>query len=97
MSENPGSFASSIVAAARVDAELLAIDGRWTSENTAELDRAFERAATQALRMPRLAERSLWLRRMARLVVPAPARPRLRRALAFVEQAFRSARARRDR
>jgi hypothetical protein len=93
----PGSLASSVVAAAHGDAERLAADGRWTSEKTVELDRAFERAAVQALRRPRFAERSLVLRRLARLVVPAAARPSLRRALGTVERALGSVGARRER
>jgi hypothetical protein len=97
LSEEPAPFASSVVAAARSDAERLAADGRWTQEDSDGLDRIFERAATRALRTPRLSERSLALRRVARLVVPRPARPYLRRALAFVERPLGADAARRDR
>jgi hypothetical protein len=97
VNDEPGSPVAPIVDAARADVEQLDAAGLWTSEDTAELDRAFECAATQALRTPRLAERSLALRRIARLVVPAPARPCLRRALAFLEGPLRALGARRHR
>ena len=97
MSEEPAPFASSVAAAARADAERLAAEGRWTPEDSDELDRIFERAATRALRTPRFSERSLVLRRVARLLVPRPARPYLRRALAFVERLLGAFAARRDR
>ena len=97
MSEEPALFASSVVAAARSDVERLAAEGRWTLEDSDGLDRIFERAATRALRTPRLSERSLVLRRVARFVVPRPARPYLRRVLALVERPLRAVAARGDR
>ncbi|MGP8162406.1 MAG: hypothetical protein ACLQAN_01265 [Acidimicrobiales bacterium] len=97
MNEEPAPLAGLIIARARVDVERLAAAGRWTAENTAELDRVFERSATRALRRPRFAERSLMLRRIARRVVPAPARPYLRRVLASFEGPRRVLGARRDR
>jgi hypothetical protein len=97
LSEEPALFASSVVAAARSDIERLAAEGRWTLEDSDGLDRIFERAATRALRTPRLSERSLVLRRVARLVVPRPARPYLRRALALVERPLSAFAARGDR
>ncbi|MGD0741686.1 MAG: hypothetical protein ABSA31_00085 [Acidimicrobiales bacterium] len=88
---------SSLVAAARSDAARLAAEGRWTEADSAELGRVFERSAARALRTPRLAERSLVLRRFARRIVPARARPHLRRALAFVERPLGVVSARRGR
>jgi hypothetical protein len=93
MSENPEPLAAPLIAAARADVERLATTGRWTAADAAELDRAFERSATGALRALRLAERSLLLRRIARRFVPASARPYLRRMLAFAERPLRVVRA----
>jgi hypothetical protein len=89
MSENPEPLAAPLIAAARADVERLAATGRWTAADAAALDRAFERSATRALRAPRPAERSLLLRRIARRVVPAAARPYLRRMLALAERPLR--------
>jgi hypothetical protein len=97
VNERSGRAATSILDAARADVRNLAATGLWTAEMTADLDRAFERSATVALRAPRYSERSLVLRRVARLFVPRPARPYLRRALAIVERPLGVLAARRDR
>ncbi|MGD0343643.1 MAG: hypothetical protein ABSB55_01600 [Acidimicrobiales bacterium] len=97
MNEQSGRAASSIVDAARADVRNLAERKLWTPEMTAELGRVFERSAAQALRAPRYSERSLVLRRVARLLVPRRARRYLRRALAIVERPLDVLAARRDR
>jgi hypothetical protein len=58
-----------------VDARL----SEWPPERTAALETAFERAATEALRAPVLAERSIYLRRIAKILLPSAARPAARR------------------
>jgi hypothetical protein len=75
--------------AAEIEAEVarLAAEGHWDASRDADLAERFELAAAAALRVPRLAERSRALRRVARLLVPAPARPVLRAGLARVEGA----------
>ncbi|MCU1488754.1 MAG: hypothetical protein JWM85_159, partial [Acidimicrobiaceae bacterium] len=51
--------------------------------------RRFEAAATAALRVPALAERSARLRRVARRVVPARAKPFVRRLARLADRALR--------
>ncbi len=55
--------------------------GRWSNAMQAELDQAFERAATKALRTAALYERSVVLRRVARRIVPRSLRPVAKRAV----------------
>lgn len=54
-----------------------------------ELDARFEAAARRALRVPTLAERSARLRRIAKRVVPASARPMARRGARLADRAVR--------
>jgi hypothetical protein len=77
-----------VVAAARQDVEELAASGRWTGDDERELERQFVRARSAAMRAPRIAERSLLLRRLARFTVPRKLRPRLRYGLARIERAI---------
>ncbi|MGB9111608.1 MAG: hypothetical protein WCF24_02650 [Acidimicrobiales bacterium] len=89
-------LSESIVADARRDASALASEGRWRKEDEAELERRFERATYDALRAPRLAERSVRLRKIARHTVPRAWRPRLRRGLARIEHVYEFIRDRKD-
>jgi hypothetical protein len=89
-------LSESIVADARVEVEALAAEGRWRSEDDVELERLFARATYDALRAPRLAERSVRLRKLARHTIPRPLRPKLRRALARVERVYEVIRDRKD-
>ncbi len=89
-------LSESIVADARRDVMELATEGRWNKEDEAELERRFERATYDALRAPRLAERSVRLRKIARRTIPRPWRPRLRRGLARIERAYEVIRDRKD-
>lgn len=89
-------LSESIVAAAREDLAQLGVDGRWGAEDDAELERRFGRATYDALRAPRLAERSVRLRRIARRTIPRQLRPKLRRALARLERGYEAIRDRKD-
>jgi hypothetical protein len=89
-------LSDSIVADARNDVASLASEGRWSKADEAELERKFERATFDALRAPRLAERSVRLRRLARKTIPRRLRPKLRRGLARVERVYEAIRGRRD-
>jgi hypothetical protein len=90
------SLSESIVVGARRDVASLASEGRWSSGDDAELERRFERATYDALRAPRIAERSVRLRKLARHTIPRPLRPKLRRALARVERVYEVIRDRKD-
>jgi hypothetical protein len=57
----------------------------WPQIRTEQANAAFERAATEALRAPVLAERSVVLRRVAKYVVPKSARPLARRFVGRVD------------
>ena len=50
---------------------------------------AFERAATDALRAPVLAERSIVLRRLAKRLIPVSLRPVARRGVAVLDETSR--------
>jgi len=50
---------------------------------------AFERAATDALRAPVLAERSIVLRRVGKRLIPASLRPVARRGVGVLDEASR--------
>ncbi|MDA8287025.1 MAG: hypothetical protein M0014_01010 [Actinomycetota bacterium] len=80
-----------VLAAATAEAAALRASGRWSQEDDDRLAEAFETAATQALRVPALAERSTELRRIARRVVPVAARPQVRRAAALADRLARIA------
>lgn len=69
----------------------LRASGTWTSADDAELDRRFEAAATAALRVPALAERSARLRRLGRRLVPTRLRPGAYRAARAVDRAVAAA------
>lgn len=64
---------------------------QWSAADDAELDRRFEAAAVAALRVPALAERSAYLRRVGRRVVPERLRPVARRAAGVVDRVGASA------
>lgn len=80
-----------VLAAAIAEAAALRASGRWSQADDDRLAQAFETAAAQALRVPALAERSTELRRIARKVVPAAARPQARRAAALADRLARIA------
>ena len=63
-------------------------EGRWSATDDLELDRRFEAAATAALRVPALAERSTCLRQVGRRVVPERLRPTARRAATTLDRAL---------
>lgn len=90
-------LSDSIVAEARRDTAALAAEGRWSKGDDAELERRFEVATYDALRAPRLAERSVRLRKLARHTIPRPLRPKLRRVLARLEHVYEVIRDRKDR
>jgi hypothetical protein len=58
---------------------------QWPVARTAAMAAAFERAASDALRAPVLAERSVRLRRLAKAVIPPSARPVARRVVAHLD------------
>jgi hypothetical protein len=93
---DPDSLSDRVAADARRDVSSLASNGRWTAEDDAQLERSFARATYDAMRAPRLAERSVRLRKIARRTIPRPLRPKLRRALARVERVYEVIRDRRD-
>jgi hypothetical protein len=78
-----------LVRSAVDEAARLRAAGTVTPAFLSELDARFEQAAERALKLPAFAERSARLRRIARRVVPAPARPALRRAGARLDRALR--------
>jgi hypothetical protein len=89
-------LSESIVVDAHRDVASLGADGRWSTKDGEELERRFERATYDALRAPRLAERSVRLRKLARHTVPRALRPKLRRALARIEHVYELIRDRKD-
>jgi hypothetical protein len=93
---DPDSLSESIVVGAHRDVASLGADGRWSTKDGEELERRFERATYDALRAPRLAERSVRLRKLARHTVPRALRPKLRRALARIEHVYELIRDRKD-
>jgi len=76
-----------ILEQAQQDVAALAASGRWARSDDQELERQFVRATNAALRAPRIAERSMMLRRIARVTVPRRIRPHLRHGLERVERA----------
>jgi hypothetical protein len=92
----PTALSDSVLVRARRDVIALAEERRWTDEDDAELDRRFARATFDAQRAPRLAERSVRLRKLARRTVPRSLRPKLRRALARIEHVYELVRDRGD-
>ncbi len=85
-----------IVAESRRDVDSLDAEGRWSAEDDNDLERRFARATYDALRAPRIAERSVRLRKIARRTIPRPLRPKLRRALARIERVYEVFRDRRE-
>jgi len=81
--------ADTLVRSAVDEASRLRAQGTVPPEFLAELDHRFEQAAERALKVPAFAERSAVARRIARRVVPAPARPLLRRAGARTDRLLR--------
>lgn len=79
--------ATPLVAQAERDVADLEASGRWTRVDDRELARQFARATSAAMRAPRLAERSMLLRRLARIAIPRRLRPRLRHGLERMERA----------
>ncbi len=76
------------------EADALVAAGAWSAARDAQLDAAFEAAATAALRVPRFAERSRRLRAVARVVVPARLRPAVKRVARLAERSARALAAR---
>ena len=74
---------------AAVEARRLRADGVLTAAFERDLDERFELAATRALRVPALAERSARLRRVAKGIVPEGARPPLRRLVRALDAVAR--------
>ena len=88
MTESPAPTpAGAVVAEARDDVARLAQSGTWTPKDDQELARQFTRARTAAMRAPRITERSILMRRIARLVLPRRVRPPVRHALSHLERA----------
>jgi hypothetical protein len=85
-----------IVAESRRDVDSLYAEGRWRPEDDNDLEGRFARATYDALRAPRIAERSVRLRKIARRTIPRPLRPKLRRALARIERVYEVFRDRRE-
>ena len=76
---------SELARAATAEARRLRADGVVTAAFERDLDERFELAASRALRVPALAERSARLRRVAKGVVPERARPPLRRLVRVLD------------
>jgi hypothetical protein len=70
---------------ARARAAAAARASVWPQSRSDDLAAAFERSATDALRAPVLAERSVMLRRVGKVVIPATLRPAARRAVKRVD------------
>ncbi|MGA8295824.1 MAG: hypothetical protein WB770_02155 [Acidimicrobiales bacterium] len=94
--ESPDALSESVISKARDDVAALVAEGRWTLGDDAALEQQLARATFDALRAPRLAERSVRLRKIARRTIPRPLRPKLRRALARAERVYEAIRDRRE-
>jgi len=76
---------------ARVDRETRRLEMNvWTSSDAESTIATFERAAAQALRVPVLAERSVHLRRVAKMLLPRALRPAVRRLASRFDETSRT-------
>lgn len=79
--------AARLVASAQEGARQLVLSGKWTGAMQSELDVSFQHAALAAQRASTLYERSVYLRQIARRVIPRRLFPLLRDSVQVVAHA----------